>query len=184
MRLEVRKLRHGDDRKRLRTGNHRLDHYFRRYAGMNQFEYRTGVSYVAAEGDRLVGFMTVSPVSVQPSEIPTGGDTQPHELPVLRVARLGVDRRYQRKGIGKRLLLHAIQLAEEMADRIGCSGLLVDAKPEAVEFYAGYGFQRIVVEEGKLPSGEDGATTEMFLHMDTVHAMRAGRCVVRGENEE
>lgn len=55
-----------------------------------------------------------------------------YPLPVLRLARLGVDTRAQGLGIGKALLRHVLALAVEQRGRIGGVGVVTDAKPEAV----------------------------------------------------
>jgi hypothetical protein len=39
-----------------------------------------------------------------------------------------------------------------MAERFGCIGVVVDAKPAAVAFYVRLGFAGPVVEAGELPS--------------------------------
>ena len=63
-----------------------------------------------------------------------------YPLPVLRLARLAVDETAQRQGIGVALLRFALRLALAMANDYGCVGVVVDAKPDAVAFYARYGF--------------------------------------------
>jgi ribosomal protein S18 acetylase RimI-like enzyme len=48
------------------------------------------------------------------------------------MARLCVDARGQGLGIGKDLLRHVLALAVEQRDRLGCAGVVTDAKPEAI----------------------------------------------------
>ena len=85
-------------------------------------------------------------------------------LPVLRLARLGVDRRAQGLGVG-RALRHVLSLALNQRDSLGCIGVVTDAKPEAVAFYARYGFERIeAVREGAL----HGDATPLFLPLSVV----------------
>jgi len=57
-------------------------------------------------------------------------------------------------------------LAREMADRVGCVGVLVDAKPQAVEFYRQYGFARLEVVEGLL--GDRPPPVPMFLPIGSI----------------
>ena len=72
-------------------------------------------------------------------------------------------------GIGAALLRHVNLLAVELsAEKIGCVGVLVDAKAEAREFYARYGFVELEVVAGELPS-HHGATP-MFLGVQRIRA--------------
>ena len=56
-----------------------------------------------------------------------------YRLPVLRLARLGVDQRAQGLGVGSALLRHVLSLALEQRDALGCIGVVTDAKPEPLE---------------------------------------------------
>jgi hypothetical protein len=44
----------------------------------------------------------------------------------------------------------ALEMARDMARRFGCVGVVVDAVPEAMPFYARLGFFELVVEAGAL----------------------------------
>ena len=53
--------------------------------------------------------------------------------------------------IAARLRLKAmLELALNLRDQIGCSGVVVDAKPESVDFYNQLGFSRIAAITGML----------------------------------
>jgi len=119
-------------------------------------------------GGVLAGFATVSGASIHVDEMPekTRRRLPRYPLPVLRLARLGVDQRVRRQGIGRQLLRAVLLLAREMADRVGCVGVLVDAKPQAVEFYRQYGFARLEVVEGLL--GDRPPPVPMFLPIGSI----------------
>ena len=51
-----------------------------------------------------------------------------------------MDNSVQGQGLGGRFLRFVLQLAGRMADDYGCVGVVVDAQPDAVAFYAKYGF--------------------------------------------
>jgi GNAT superfamily N-acetyltransferase len=92
-------------------------------------------------------------------------------LPVLRLARLGVDTRAQGWGIGKFLLRHVLCLAVQQRDSIGCVGVVADAKTEAVGFYERLGFVAVQgVREGLL----HGDPLPMFLAIDTIASTLEG----------
>lgn len=118
-----------------------------------------------------------SPISIAISSTTRGRATLPnarlrkrlptYPLPVLRLARLGVDVRAQGLGIGKALLRHVLSLALEQRDRLGCVGVVTDAKPDAVAFYESLGFQALEgVREGLLIS----EPVPMFLGIETIAA--------------
>jgi ribosomal protein S18 acetylase RimI-like enzyme len=73
-----------------------------------------------------------------------------YPLPIVRIARLGVDKRFQSQGIGKRLMRKMLHLAIEIEELAGCIGVFVDAKDEAVTFYKQYGFVEVPVIKGEL----------------------------------
>ena len=164
--VEIRPLQREDDRSQFRSGDPELDLYFRRYAGQNQFRHHIGVTYVAVSGDRIVGYATVSPGSLDAGELPSGRKMPPYPLPVLRLARLAVDELAQGQGLGRSLLRFCIELAERMMADLGCVGLVVDAKLQATEFYRDLGFQELDLVEGA--SAQRPAPLAMFLALGSV----------------
>lgn len=166
MTVAIRPLRPADDRKAFRSGDEALDLYFHRYAGQNQFRHHIGVSYVAVEDDRILGFVTVSPGTLDAGDLPSGRKTPPYPVPILRVARLAVDEAARGLGLGQALLRFAIELAERMAGEVGCVGLVVDAKVGAEAFYRRYGFVPLEVVEGAVSQRPE--PTPMFLALGSV----------------
>ena len=150
MTAEIRALRIEDDREGFRSGDEALDLYFHRYAGQNQFRHHVGVTYVAVVETRVLAFATVSPATLDAADLPKGRKMPPYPLPVLRIARLAVAIDQKGRGLGKALLRFCVELSEKMRDELGCVGLVVDAKLDAVEFYRRYGFTELQAEEGTL----------------------------------
>lgn len=166
--MEIRALREDDDRSVFRSGDPDLDRFFQQFAGQNQFRHHLGVTYVAVEDRRVLGFATVAAAHVEIDGLPTGARKKlpRYPLPVLRLARLGVDQPAQGQGLGVQLLRFVLQLALGMADDYGCVGVIVDAKPDAVAFYAKYGFVAVDAVEGR--SDARPAPTPMFLSIRAV----------------
>src|SRR5467141_1469533 len=104
--MEIRALRPGDDRSAFQSGDEALDRYFHFYAGQNQFRHYLGVTYVAVEGGRILGFATVAPRHVEIEDLPQRAlkKLPRYPLPVLGLARLAVDKSAQRMGLGSQLL--------------------------------------------------------------------------------
>jgi GNAT superfamily N-acetyltransferase len=163
--MEIRALRASDDRSAFESGDEALDRFFRRYAGQNQFRHYLGVTYVAVDGDRVLGFATVAPGQIEIEDLPAAARKKVprYPLPILRLARLAVDRSARSEGLGTELLRFVCRLAGKMADDYGCAGVVVDAKPEAVKFYAKYGFVPYEALEGQ--SEARPRPTTMFLAM-------------------
>lgn len=87
--METRALRPDDDRSTFQSGDEALDRFFRRYAGQNQFRHYLGVTYVVADGARIVGFATVTPRQLEIDDLPerVRKKLPRYPLPVLGLAR-------------------------------------------------------------------------------------------------
>lgn len=84
-----------------------------------------------------------------------------YPIPCLRIARLAVATDAQGKGVGAQLLRHVLVLAKRLVEQLGCAGVLVDAKAEAIAFYGKYGFVPLAPLTGTLD--ERPPPTPMFL---------------------
>lgn len=166
--MEIRSLRESDDRSLFRSGDDDLDRFFHRFAGQNQFRHYLGVTYVAIEDRRILGFATVAPGYVEIDALPDSVRRKlpRYPLPVLRLARLAVDESARGQRLGEQLLRFVLKLAIRMANEYGCTGVVVDAKPEAVAFYAKYGFMALDPLEGQ--SDARPQPTPMFLAMRAI----------------
>jgi len=162
--IRVRRLQSDDVRSDFRSGNVDLDRFFQRYAGQNQFRHHIGATYVAVSEDRIAGFATVSSGEIVAENLPKS-------LPVLRLARLAVDQRFQGHGVGRLLLRSTFEVALEMRERAGCVGVVVDAKQEAVAFYTSLGFRPVDLIRGGL--GDRPEPTVMFLPIRQIGAARS-----------
>ncbi|MDO9226076.1 MAG: GNAT family N-acetyltransferase [Pseudomonadota bacterium] len=151
--LELRTLRPEDERGQFRSGNPALDYFFQQFAGQNKFRHHIGTTYVAVEDGLILGYATVSPAHLECAELAESERKRlpNYPLPVLRLARLATHEEAQGKGIGKALLHHVFLLATRMSADFGCVGLLVDAKPEAVGYYATFGFLPLHPVTGESP---------------------------------
>ena len=168
--LEIRLLRREDDRSTFCCGEPALDRFIQHYAGQNQFKLHLAVTWVAVRDSDILGFATVAGGSIERRTMPDAALRRrlpDYPLPVLRLARLGVDRRAQGLGLGKALVRHVLRLALAQRDQVGCVGVVTDAKPDAVAFYVGLGFSRVQgLREGAL----HGDPTPMFLDIASIAA--------------
>jgi len=172
--MEIRALREADERSAFRSGDPDLDRFFLRFAAQNQFRHYVGVTYVAVEDARILGFATVAPGHVEIEGLPAAARKAlpRYPLPVLRLARLAVDQSAQGQGLGGQLLRFVLELATRMAADFGCIGVVVDAKRGAVDFYAKHGFLALDAVHGQ--SDARPRPTAMFLAMRAIREASEG----------
>lgn len=169
MTVTVRRLQPDDDRTNFRSGNIELDRFFARYAGQNQFRHHIGTTYVAVDEHKaIIGFATVAASELMSVSLPASKRKRlpADPLPVLRLARLAVDHRAHGQGVAQTLLRAVFALAHQMAADIGCLGVVVDAKPEAVGFYRKLGFESLEAIAGAL--GDRPEPLPMFLELSAI----------------
>jgi GNAT superfamily N-acetyltransferase len=166
--MEIRALREQDDRSQFQSGAPELDHFFHQFAGQNQFRHHIGVTYVTVDNGRILGFATIAPGHIEIETLPLSERKKlpRYPLPVVRLARLAVDESARGQGVGAQLLRFVLTLAVRMANEFGCVGVVVDAKPDAVDFYARFGFVSLHVLEGQSDARPQPET--MFLSLSAI----------------
>jgi len=149
--MEIRPLRESDDRLRFQSGDADLDRFFGLFAGQNQFRHHVGVTYVAVENNRIIGFVTISAGHIEIEDLPISARRKlpRYPLPILRLARLAVDESAKGQGVGAQLLRFVLKFAVRMSRDFGCIGVVVDAKRDAIDFYSKYGFIASDAVEGQ-----------------------------------
>ncbi len=149
--MRIRRLQPADDRSNFSSGDPDYDDFIRKYAGLCQFRHHIGVTIVAVEDERVIGYATVVPGQVSIEELTESERRRlpRHPVPVLRLARLAVDERYQGIGLGRRLVREVFLLALRMRDEFGCVAVIVDALESRVSFYEGLGFRMLVPLQGR-----------------------------------
>lgn len=148
--MKIRILKKSDDRSSFSCGEIELDYYFQKFAGQNQFKHFVGTTYIATDDKEIFGFVTVSSGSLSRDNLPQNLQKKfpNYPLPILHITRIGVDVKYQNRGIGKELMFSAFKLALEQKERVGCIGVVVDAKVDAVTFYQQLGFVELDAVRG------------------------------------
>jgi len=120
-----------------------LDEWLKRRAGGNQ---ASGASrtYVACEGDQVVGFYALAAGSVDMASAPGRfRRNMPDSVPVVLLGRLAVDVTQHGRGLGRLLVRDAGQRVLRAADVVGMRGILVHAiSEEAWRFYQAVGFEQ------------------------------------------
>jgi GNAT superfamily N-acetyltransferase len=133
----VEKLRRDHPVESFDCGREELNRYLIRFAWQNQ-QAGAAQSYVGMVGEVIAGYYTlaVGQVTLEnaPERLKKG--LAKHPVPVMLLARLAIDRRWQGQGVGKALLRDAMQRTLQAADIAGIRAFAVHAKDEeARRFY-------------------------------------------------
>jgi GNAT superfamily N-acetyltransferase len=98
--------------------------------------------FVSMDGDKVAGYYALATGGVDPEHAPprVRKGVPRHPVPVVILARLAVDERYQGLGLGRALVRDALLRVLNVAEEVGVRALLVHAKDEsAKEFYLAFG---------------------------------------------
>jgi GNAT superfamily N-acetyltransferase len=123
-------------------GREELNRYLWRYAWQNQ-QAGAAQTYVGIAGEAIVGYHTLAVGQVTLEDAPArfAKGLAKHPVPIMLLARLATDRRWQGQGVGKALLRDAMQRTLQAADIAGIRALAVHAKDEeARRFYEHFDF--------------------------------------------
>jgi GNAT superfamily N-acetyltransferase len=158
----VRKLSGSDISDTFDCGQLELNQFLQRFALVNQ-KSNSAQTYVSCHTGAVVGFYSLAVGSVDPanatSRVVKG--VPRHPVPVMILARLAVDLKHQRVGLGKALLKDALLRTTQAADIAGIRALLVHAKDDAArQWYLNWEFE---------PSASD--PLHLFLLMKDLKAM-------------
>jgi GNAT superfamily N-acetyltransferase len=132
------------DRKAFDCGDAALNDYLVRFARQNHDSggAKTFLACDPANRDRILGFYTLSPASIDYARTPSlvRRKLGKYEVPAFRLGRLAVDQTCQGVGLGGQLLIAAGARCIAAAELVGGVALVIDAKsPRAAAWYAGFG---------------------------------------------
>ncbi len=92
----------------------------------------------------VVGYFTLVNDCILRKELNSGDGEEdypyPH-YPALKIARLATNKEYERRDIGRSMLLKTAIIAIRLSQHVGCRLITVDSKRQSVGFYTKYGFQ-------------------------------------------
>jgi GNAT superfamily N-acetyltransferase len=165
----VRRLEEDDVVENFDCKDEALNNYLKKHAWSNQQKISIGVTYTAVDESApktVLGYFTLATSAISPSAFPKKHvrGLPAYDLPLILLARLGVDHRFEGKGLGRLLLREAFRISISVSEQVGCRCIITDAYRHKVSWYAKYGF--IPLEGG----GEDKTTQRMFLDIRTLKA--------------
>ena len=139
----VRKLAVGDKVDVFDCGQAALNQFLQRFALHNQ-RANSAQTYVSCQGGMVLGFysLAVGSVEAQHAAPRVLKGMARHPVPVMILARLAVDLKHQRVGLGAALLKDALLRTAQAADIAGIRALLVHAKDDAArQWYLNWEFE-------------------------------------------
>ncbi|HYD89534.1 MAG TPA: GNAT family N-acetyltransferase [Vitreimonas sp.] len=142
-------LKAGHDVAGFSCGRAQIDDWLKNRA-KKALESDTARTYVVCRGPkRVIGYYALAAGAVA-RESASGALSRnaPDPIPVIILARLGVDAGEQGQGIGRDLLADAMRRSLQAARIIGARALLIHAlDADAARFYEGLGFARLKAPE-------------------------------------
>ena len=141
-----------------------LDSYLARQAGQDVKRGVSRVYVLAADGEMVAGYFSLSAATIALSDLPPEMARRLPRYPFVPVAlmgRLAVASSHRGRDLGEFLLLSALFLSWQASRQVALAAVLVDAKDDSARgFYERYGFIRFPDQSKRL-----------FLPMKTVEQL-------------
>ena len=138
--LVVRKL-DGPPKPGFDCGHHEQNIFLYEHAWADQQEL-VSTTYLYYVNGMLAGFATVSMDGLPLAFRERGIRLRYETLGATKLMQLGVDVRYQGRGLGETIVADVISLAQKGATMIGCRFVAVDARPGLDGWYERLAFRR------------------------------------------
>lgn len=160
--LLIAALNSSHDRPGFHCGVASLDDYLHKQASQDVKRRisRVFVATTAANPHIIVGYYTLSTLSIELDQLPdTLARKLPrHSIPAALLGRLAVDQQARSHGVGRMLLVNAIQRTLAVSDEIAIYAMVVDALDEqAQSLYEQFGFSLL-----------DSGSRRLFLPLKSV----------------
>lgn len=165
----VRRLEENDIVESFDCKDQPLNNYLKKHAWNNQQKSSIGVTYVVlddAAPQTVLGYFTLATSGISRDAFPRKHvrGLPSYDLPLVLLARLAVDHRFEGKGLGRLLLIEALKISLSVADQVGCRCVITEAYQAKVSWYTKYGF--IPLDE----TSNDQPMQRMFLDIRTLKA--------------
>lgn len=145
--MQILPLTGNHNRQSFDCGRAELNNWLRQIARQHQDKglSKTFVAIQDEEATCICGFYALTLAEIDRRLLPDAYQKRlPQRIPGVRLGRLAVDLRYQKKRLGELLLVDAISRARRIHQDAGVVGLFVDALDDhASGFYRHYGFLNI-----------------------------------------
>jgi len=130
----------------FQSGNESLDRWLVRYAG--QSERRDAArTFVITEADAVIGYYALLAGELdhgEATEQTRKGMSRNYPIPVAIIARLAVDQRHHKRGLGAILLRDALRRVTLASEQLAVRAVVVHAIDQrAARFYQHFGFRAL-----------------------------------------
>jgi predicted N-acetyltransferase YhbS len=132
------------DRGSFGSGKPDLDDWLKTKAGQQERANNTR-TFLAVDGLKVIGYYATTAYRLDLGEAAQmyGVGKRTYPIPAVLLARLAVDAGFQGRGVGSKLLLHALSQIAEASRHVGFEVVVVHAiDRDAVTFYSQHGFTR------------------------------------------
>ena len=130
--------------------NDELEKHIKQYAFNHQKEGLFQTYFYVDDNDNFLGYISVAVATIERTIIEDELDISSsikYSIPAIKITRLCVFDDFCSKGVGTLLMTFANILAVVQQKKVGCRALIVDSKPEAIDFYKRFSFVEINKEE-------------------------------------
>lgn len=142
--LHIQALTGSHNRANFDCGNPILNEWLRGIASQHQQKGLSKTFVAVLDGDptTILGYYALTVCEVRTAELPKAASKRlPRIAPGIKLARLAIDLSMQGQGLGKLLLVNAIERSNKVSAEVGVHALFVDAiDSDAATFYRKYGF--------------------------------------------
>lgn len=130
--------------RKFECGNNSLDEYLWRYARQNEKKHLSR-TYVLLDNDCVLGYVTLCNTEIDSIEDMELFSRLPkYPIPGIKIARLAIAKKYQKKHLGQFLLRFAFEKIIQISYEVGTKVIVVEPKCESVGFYTKYGFKPLI----------------------------------------
>ena len=153
--LIIAPLNAAHDRAGFHCNVEELEQYIHKQAGQD-IRRRISRVFIAALPDspkEVMGYYSLSTLSIELRQLPEklARKLPKHPVPAALIGRLAVSKNAQGCGVGKMLLVDALQRTLSVSDQIGIYAMIVDAiNDNAQGFYEQFGFVRLSDDSPRL----------------------------------
>jgi GNAT superfamily N-acetyltransferase len=132
----IEKLRRDHPIDAFDCGQEDLNSWLRKHALQNQGA-GAAQTYVGLAGDVVIGYYSLAVGQIEYNDAPERlrKGLARHPVPIMLLARLAVDKNWQKKGVGRALLRDAVLRTMQAAEIAGIRALAVHAKDEQARRY-------------------------------------------------
>lgn len=111
---------------------------------LNNQKINFSVTRIFEHKNDIIGFYSLVNDSINKSKIAAEDhitEIAYNSYPAIKIGRLAIGRKYQKKGYGNFILTNSIATAMFYSNYVGCRMITVDSKVDAIDFYKKYGFK-------------------------------------------